>query len=101
MRDDAGTATAELGRSLEEGSRWWSDLAGPLEKVMADVRRRVDRTAYRAQQYAIAAPIGVLRRALALTSGEQKPDRGSLAALGARYEALLERDLANVEAGLY
>lgn len=60
------------------------------------------RGAYRAQQasirYGLLAAHGVLR---ALQGGGRTPSRQGLEALQREYEALLERDLANVEADLY
>jgi ubiquinone/menaquinone biosynthesis C-methylase UbiE len=71
-------------------------------RAVATLRRQVDRTAYRAQQLGIAVPIGLMRRvssALGLDGGP--PDPTSARALAQRYEDLLQRDLRNVEEGLY
>ncbi len=64
-------------------------------------QQRVDRALYRAQQYAIATPIALVRRALRMVTREPAPDPDAVAALQTRYADLLARDLANVEAGLY
>ncbi len=70
--------------------------------MLAAVRRQLDRTAYRAQQWSILIPLVVLRQAIAaLGLADGRPDDAAAAALQERYEALLARDLENVEAGLY
>jgi ubiquinone/menaquinone biosynthesis C-methylase UbiE len=66
------------------------------------VRRQIDRTAYHAQQWSIRFPISNLRRLINALSREGEPPSPEAAkALERRYHALLERDLANVEQGLY
>ena len=66
------------------------------------VRRRLDRTAYHAQQWSIRFPIANLRRLIAAVApGEDAPSPEAASVLRRRYEALLEADLANVEQGLY
>jgi ubiquinone/menaquinone biosynthesis C-methylase UbiE len=66
------------------------------------LRHRIDRVAYRAQQWSIQFPITTARRvALALTPRQHPPDAAAVAAVWRRYDDLLERDLQNVEAGLY
>ncbi len=72
--------------------------------MLDSVRRQIDRTTYRAQQWSILIPLVVIRRAVAalgLAPNGGPPDPKSAAAVQARYADLLERDLANVEAGLY
>lgn len=69
-----------------------------------DLARQIDRLAYHAQQWSLRAPLAALRYAtLALSphAREAAPDDASIAAFERRYQDLLERDLANVEAGLY
>src|SRR5262245_36896323 len=64
----------------------------------------VTRLAYRAQHRALALQATVLGEAvrLAATRRFRRPPARALArALAARFEALMARDLANVEAGLY
>ena len=68
----------------------------------AALRLQLDRAAYRAQQWSIRFPIATLRRLLARVSANgPPPEPAAIAAVEARYQALLERDLANVSAGLY
>jgi ubiquinone/menaquinone biosynthesis C-methylase UbiE len=79
----------------------WTALRTELDRVATDVRRRIDRAAYRAQQHAIRFPLATARRLVAALTGGESPDPASVAALRGRYEDLLARDLTNVEAGLY
>src|SRR4051794_25228878 len=99
MRFESDTAASAATAPADGG--WWAELRTPLRDAAAAAQQRLDRARYRAQQYAIATPIGVVRRAVSLLTGEPAPDGRSVAALRARYEDLLARDLANVEAGLY
>ena len=73
---------------------WLAPLA-PLERLALG-------RAYRAQQAAIRVPLlasaALLRR---LARSRREPPRNALAALRREYDALLERDLRNAEAGLY
>jgi ubiquinone/menaquinone biosynthesis C-methylase UbiE len=66
--------------------------------------RQLDRLAYRAQQWSLRVPLATIRAAtLALSphAREAGPDGASIAAFERRYQELLDRDVANVEAGLY
>jgi ubiquinone/menaquinone biosynthesis C-methylase UbiE len=73
-----------------------------MDGVTALLRHRLDRTAYLAQQWSIRFPIATFRRALAaLAPGGAAPDREAVTTLERRYADLLERDLRNVEQGLY
>lgn len=66
--------------------------------------RQLDRLAYRAQQWSLRVPLATIRAAtLALSphAREAGADAGSIAAFERRYEELLDRDVANVEAGYY
>lgn len=81
-----------------------SGLSDLLPSAAATVGRQLDRLAYHAQQWSLRVPLATLRAAtLALSphAREQGPDAEARAAFERRYQALLERDLANVEAGLY
>ena len=85
--------------ALVETSYW-----PPALPSASSVARQVDRVAYRAQQWSLRVPLATLRRATLAFSPharEAAPDAAALAAFERRYQALLERDLANVEAGLY
>ncbi len=92
--------TAETSEPSANGG-WWADLEMPVRDAVSAAQHRLDGILYRAQQYAIAAPIGALRRAVSFVAGDRTPDPTSVAALRSRYEDLLARDLANVAAGLY
>ena len=60
------------------------------------------RGAYRAQQASIRNSLILAHGALrALSTGPMAPSAESLTALRREYDALLDRDLENVEAGLY
>lgn len=62
------------------------------------------RAAYRAQHRAMALQAAVLGEAVRLAATRRfrrRPDRALARLLAARFEALMARDLANVEAGLY
>ena len=99
MGGDAENAGA---RRLDPGERsWWTAWRAELDRGVAEVRGRLDAVAYRAQQYAILAPLAALRRLIAIAGGGAAPDPGAVAMLRRRYDDLLARDLANVEAGLY
>ena len=66
--------------------------------------RQLDRLAYRAQQWSLRVPLATIRAAtLALSphAHEAGPDTASIAAFERRYQELLDRDVANVEAGYY
>ena len=68
----------------------------------ADLSTSLWRTAYHAQQWSIMFPIARLRRLVsALSAADETPADDAASALQQRYTTLLERDLANVEAGLY
>ena len=74
------------------------------ESTAATLARQLDRLAYRAQQWSLRVPLATLRAAtLALSphAREAGPDAASIAAVEHRYQALLDRDVANVEAGWY
>ena len=65
---------------------------------------QLDRLAYRAQQWSLRVPLATLRAmtlALSPHARENGPDGAAVAAFERRYQELLDRDLANVEAGLY
>ncbi len=79
------------------GTPGWRAIAPALERV----RRAADEVAYRAQQYAMLAPLAAARRLVSLATGARGPDGVAGATLGRRYQDLLARDLANVDAGLY
>lgn len=74
---------------------------GTIAPSLALIRRAADRAAYRAQQYAILAPLATARRLISLATGNRGPDTAARSTLVRRYEDLLARDLANVDAGLY
>ncbi len=68
----------------------------------ADLPTSFWRTAYHAQQWSIMFPIARLRRLVsALSASDEAPAAEAAHALQERYATLLERDLANVEVGLY
>ncbi len=79
----------------------WTALHDGVEQVTAELRRRVDRVVYRAQQTAIRLPLATTRALVSTLVGDASPDPAAEAALRERYETLLARDLANVAAGLY
>ncbi len=74
---------------------------GVLGAGLVRAQRTADRLAYRTQQRTILVPLALLRRLVSLVSGETAPAGDARALLVRRYEDLLARDLANVEAGLY
>jgi SAM-dependent methyltransferase len=85
--------------ALVETSYW-----PPALPSAAGLARQVDRLAYHAQQWSLRVPLATLRRATLAFSPHARqaaPDAAALAAFERRYQELLERDLANVEAGLY
>jgi ubiquinone/menaquinone biosynthesis C-methylase UbiE len=76
----------------------------PALPSAASVGMQLDRLAYRAQQWSLRVPLATLRMltlALSPHAAESGPDAAARAAFERRYHELLERDLANVEAGLY
>jgi ubiquinone/menaquinone biosynthesis C-methylase UbiE len=88
------------GRVDSVASTYWP----PGLPSAADLGRRLDRAAYQAQQWSLRVPLAALRAltlALSPHAREVGPDAESRRAFERRYQALLERDLANVEAGLY
>jgi len=65
---------------------------------------QLGRLAYHAQQWSLRVPFATIRQATLAFSphaGEDGPDGRARTAFERRYEELLARDLANVEAGLY
>jgi len=75
-----------------------------LPESLASVERAALGSAYRAQQAAIRAPLlasHLLLRVLGRGRRGSPPPVAALTALRREYEALLERDLANVREGLY
>jgi ubiquinone/menaquinone biosynthesis C-methylase UbiE len=85
--------------ALPETSYW-----PPALPNAATIGKQLDRLAYHAQQWSLRVPLATLRAAtLALSphACESGPDADARAAFERRYEELLARDLANVEAGLY
>ena len=71
---------------------------------VSTVGTQLDRLAYRAQQWGLRVPLATLRLmtlALSPHAGEDGPDGRARSAFERRYQELLDRDLANVEAGLY
>jgi len=71
---------------------------------VSTVGTQLDRLAYRAQQWGLRVPLATLRLmtlALSPHAGEDGPDGRARTAFERRYQELLDRDLANVEAGLY
>jgi ubiquinone/menaquinone biosynthesis C-methylase UbiE len=65
---------------------------------------QLGRLAYHAQQWSLRVPFAALRQATLAFSphaAEAGPDASAIAAFQQRYADLLERDLANVEAGFY
>ncbi len=91
----AATAMPDADASL------WTALHAGVAQVAAEVRRRIDHVAYRAQQTAIRVPLATTRAVASALVGGESPDPAAVVALRERYEALLARDLANVDAGLY
>ncbi|HEY2387664.1 MAG TPA: methyltransferase domain-containing protein [Candidatus Binatia bacterium] len=89
------------GGAGSEGTAGKAPGWGAIAPTLALARRAADRAAYRAQQYAILAPLATARRLVSLATGDHGPDAAARAMLAQRYEDLLTRDLANVEAGLY
>ena len=82
-----------------ESSYWPPNLP-----TAASVGTQLDRLAYHAQQWSLRVPLATLRMltlALSPPAGADAPDTAARTAFERRYEELLERDLANVEAGLY
>lgn len=65
------------------------------------IHERAAEAAYRAAHWAIALPLALLKRAAAWSGQHQLASPDDLAALTARYEQLLDTDLANVREGLY
>ena len=72
-----------------------------FEQGLSRVQRAADRLAYRAQQYAILAPLAAARRLVSFATGETSADAPARVLLARRYEDLLTRDLANVHGGHY
>jgi hypothetical protein len=88
-----------LVEALPETSYW-----PPALPNAATIGKQLDRLAYHAQQWSLRVPLATLRAAtLALSPHARKsgPDADARAAFERRYDELLARDLANVEAGLY
>jgi len=79
----------------------WAALHAGVAQVAAEVRRRIDHVVYRAQQTAIRVPLATTRAVASALVGGESPDPAAVMALRERYEALLARDLANVDEGLY
>jgi len=80
-------------------SYWPPALPSP-----ASLGRQLDRLAYHAQQWSLRVPFATIRQATLAFSphaGEDDPDGPAITAFQQRYAELLERDLTNVEAGLY
>jgi ubiquinone/menaquinone biosynthesis C-methylase UbiE len=76
----------------------------PTLPSVTSVGKQLDRLAYHAQQWSLRVPLATLRAAtLALSphARETGPDAEAVRAFERRYQDLLARDLANVEAGLY
>jgi ubiquinone/menaquinone biosynthesis C-methylase UbiE len=96
LRNVTVAGTAEPVATASRTAGWGAIVPG-----LALARRAADRAAYRAQQYAILAPLATARRLVSLATGEGGPDAAARTLLARRYEELLARDLANVEAGLY
>ena len=87
---------------VPEAQSWISTaLRAGVNQAAAEVRRRVDHVAYRAQQTAIRVPLATTRAVASALVGGASPDPAAVAALRERYKALLARDLANVDEGLY
>ncbi len=78
-------------------------MPGPDGGLLADAQRTVDRYLYRARQYGLTLSLALPGRLWTLILSPNLPglDARVLGALQRRYEQLLERDLANVEAGRY
>jgi ubiquinone/menaquinone biosynthesis C-methylase UbiE len=91
----AATAMPDADASL------WTALHAGVAQVAAEVRRRIDHVVYRAQQTAIRVPLATTRAVASALVGGESPDPAAVVALRERYEALLARDLANVDEGLY
>ena len=91
----AATAMPDADASL------WTALHAGVAQVAAEVRRRIDHVVYRAQQTAIRVPLATTRAVASALVGGESPDPAAVMALRERYEALLARDLANVDEGLY
>ncbi len=100
MRRNPRAAAAAT--AVSEAQSWISTaLRAGAEQAAAEVRRRIDHVVYRAQQSAIRIPLATTRAVARALVGGESPDPAALAALRERYEALLARDLANVDEGLY
>lgn len=71
--------------------------------LLADARRTVDRYLYRTRQYGLTLSLAIPGRLWTLILRPNLPglDGPVLGELQRRYTGLLERDLANVEAGVY
>ncbi len=85
--------------ALVESSYWPTALPNA-----ASIGRQLDRLAYHAQQWSLRAPLAAIRRvtlAFSPHTAEDGPDGPTITAFERRYQELLDRDLANVEAGLY
>ena len=84
-----------------------ASVAAPIEIPDPPPRRglgaSLDRLRYRAQQYGLAMSLAVPGRLwnLVLSPNQERFSVGVLKAVQARYEALLEQDLANVARGYY
>ncbi len=81
-----------------------STRAEPSPAIASSLARQLERLAYHAQQWSLRVPLATLRAATLAFSPharEAGPDREARTAFEQRYQDLLERDLANVEAGLY
>ena len=77
-------------------------LPAPLDLVPRALRRGATRQAYRAQQTAIRLPVLASHLLLRTVADRgSAPPSEAIEALRREYEALQERDLANVEAGHY
>jgi ubiquinone/menaquinone biosynthesis C-methylase UbiE len=78
-------------------------LPAEPDAAQASLRAVVDRTRYRLQHYGLTLSLAIPGRlwSLLLSPRQQRVDPALLAALQRRYDALLERDLANVAAGYY
>jgi ubiquinone/menaquinone biosynthesis C-methylase UbiE len=86
-------------RTETSSSYWPSALPS-----VASITKQLDRLAYHAQQWSLRMPLATLRyatQALSPHAREAGPDRAAARAFERRYQELLARDLANVEAGLY
>src|SRR6266446_5944113 len=80
----AATAMPDADASL------WTALHAGVAQVAAEVRRRIDHVAYRAQQTAIRVPLATTRAVASALVGGESPDPAAVVALPERYDLTVE-----------